>query len=344
MSKYYRTKLNITSKRVENELKAMAGTYRKVWNRAMDIQECWVGLARSLKPYMKTARLYEYLIKDRERLYPFIKNMDGGMIKAVSLKANESFKRWFDSYPRNTEYRRPRYLSRKKDLMTFKTSGNVRVFYDYIEVPKLGKIKLYEKGYIPQGKKYTNITFSHDGNNWWFSLEVLDNDRASNSKEDLNGEALIDFTRDGEIIIDGKILKSAVTGRAYQNAERKKRTLEKKLKRQSLANIQHTEKGAKTRTSRNMLKTRKLIQKVQARLKNVRTDSFMKQASEVARTKLQKLHCLSSLTMSQRRQGGLSRSMREKHTLDFFDIICKRVAETGAQVIRRDLTVTACTP
>ena len=345
MKKTFKTKLKVNSKKIREGLKALAGTYRKVWNRAMDIQECWLGLSRCEElHYMKTAKLYEFLIRDRESLFPFIKKMDGGLIKSVSLKANESFKRWFDNYPRNTKYRRPRYLSRKKDTMSFKTSGNVRIFYDYIEVPKLGKIKLYEKGYIPQGRKYTNITFSHDGNDWWLSLEVLDNDRASVNKEELNGEALIDFTRDGDIIIDGKILKSAVTGKAYKNAEKKKRTLEKKLKRQSLANIHCSEKCRKTRTSRNMLKTRKLIQKVQTRLKNLRTDSFMKQASEVARTKLQQLHCLSSLTMAQRRQSGLSRKMREKHTLDFFNIICKRVVETGAQIVQRDLTVSTCTP
>lgn len=346
MSKYYKTKLNTSSKKVQEGLKAMAGTYRKIWNRAMDIQEFWLGLSRCIKlRYLKTAKLYELLIMDREKSFPFVKDMDGGMIKAVSLKANESFKRWFEAYPRKTEYRRPRYLSRKKDNMSFKTSGNVRIFYDYIEVPKLGKIKLYEKGYIPQGKKYTNITFSHDGNDWWISLEVLDPESTPPvNKDELQGEALIDFTRDGDIIIDGKILKSAVTGKAYQNAERKKRTLERKLKRQSLANIHYSEKSMKTRTSRNMMKTRKLIQKVQTRLKNARTDSFMKQACEVARTKLQKLHCLSSLTMRQRRQNGLSRKMREKHTLDFFNIICKRVEMAGAQVLQRDLTAVSCTP
>ena len=345
MGVYYKTKLNITSKKVQEGLKAMAGTYRKIWNRAMDIQELWLGLSRCIKlHYLKTSKLYEFLISDRDKTFPFVKQMDGGMIKSVSLKANESFKRWFEAYPQKTKYRRPRYLSRKKDNMSFKTSGNVRVFYDHIEVPKLGKIKLYEKGYIPQGKKYTNITFSHDGNDWWLSLEVLDPVSTPVNKDELKGEALIDFTRDGDIIIDGKFLKSAVTGKAYKNAEKKKRSLEKKLKRQSLANIYRSEKCMKTRTSRNMIKTRKLIQKVQTRLKNVRTDSFMKQASEVARTKLQKLHCLSSLTMKQRRQNGLSRKMREKHTLDFFNIICKRVEMAGAQVIRRDLTAVSCTP
>lgn len=323
----------------------MAGTYRKIWNRAMDIQECWIGLSLSYKThFMKTNKLYEFLIKDRDELFPFIKQMDGGMIKAVSLKAKESFERWFQNYPLKSKYRRPRYLSRKKDLMSFKTAGNVRIFYDYIEIPKLGKVKLYEKGYIPQGQKYTNITFSFDGNDWWLSLEVLDCKHASKEIDDLKGEALIDFTKEGDIIIDGKILSSAVNRKAYKNAEKKKRSLLKKLKRQSIANVQYNERGAKTRTSRNMLKTRKAICKVQARLKNLRTDSFKKAACEVARTKLKTLQSLPSLTFKRRRQKGLSRIMREKHTLDFFNIICKRVEATGAKVIQRDLTVASCTP
>ena len=131
---------------------------------------------------------------------------------------------------------------------------------------------------------------------------------------------------------------------AYKNAEKKKRSLLKKLKRQSIANVQYNERGAKTRTSRNMLKTRKAICKVQARLKNLRTDSFKKAACEVARTKLKTLQSLPSLTFKRRRQKGLSRIMREKHTLDFFNIICKRVEATGAKVIQRDLTVASCTP
>lgn len=345
MVKYYKTKLKITSKKVSEGLKALAGTYRKIWNRATDIQQAWLDMSLSYKThYMTTATLYDFLIKDREEVFPFVHKMDGGIIKAVSLKSNESFKRWFNQYSWQSKYRRPRYLSRKKDNMTFKTTGKVRVFYDYIEIPKLGKVKLYEKGYIPQGKKYTNITFSHDGKNWWLSLEVLDDDGASVKKEELKGEALIDFTHSGDIIIDGKLVPSAVNGKKYKGLERKKRSLEKKLKRQSIANIQYSEKGAKTRTSRNMIKTKSLIARIKTRLKNLRTDSFKKQACEVARTKLQKLHSLASLTMRKERQGGLTRLMREKHTLDFFNIICKRVETAGAQVIKHNLTTVSCTP
>ena len=117
-----------------------------------------------------------------------------------------------------------------------------------------------------------------------------------------------------------------------------KQKLAKKLKRHSRANIQYNEKGAKTRTSRNMLKTKKQLFKVNTRLADMRKDSFKKQACELARTKLEKIHCLSSLAIRQSRQGGLTRIMREKHTLDFLNIICKRVELSGTKVKRHSLS------
>lgn len=345
MTKFYKTKLNVKSQKTFDKLKAMAGTYRKIWNFAMDFQQAWLDMSLSYKThYMKTAKLYEMLIQFRDEKFPFVKQMDGGMIKSVSLRANESFKRWFDHYPLQTKYRRPRYLSRKKDKMTFKTAGNVRIFNDFIEIPKLGKVKLYEKGYIPVGESYSNVTFSYDGKDWWLSLEVR-GEATSIIPTDLSGEAKLDITRSGDLIVDGKILRSAVDEEAYKRAAKKHKSLLKKLKRQSRANMSTNYKGeVKTRTSRNMLKTKKALDIVNNRLYNLRTDSFKKQASALARTKLEKLHCLSSLTMSQRRQGGLSRSMREKHSLDFLNIIRKRVEAEGAQIVSHNLTSASCTP
>lgn len=336
MTKYYKTKLK-TSKKTAEALKIMAGTYRKIWNYAMDCQHFWLGLSRCEKlRYMKTAQLYKALIEGRDTLYPFVKKMDGGMIKAVSLKANESFKRWFDNYSPSTKYRRPRYLSRKKDLMSFKTQGNVRVFEDYIEIPKLGKVKLYEKDYLPVGNGYSNVTFSYDGNDWWISFEIRESNKIKTS--DLSGETILDFNKEGDILVGSKILRNAVNEETYKRVEKRQHKLAKKLKRQSIANIETNFRGAKTRTSKNMLKTQKQLAKVKVRLENLRKDSFKKQASELARTKLATVHCLTSLAIKRERQGGLTRIMREKHTLDFFNTIRKRLELSGAEVVTHSLS------
>lgn len=337
---YYKTKLN-TSDKVDQKLKAMAGTYRKVYNTAMETQ--WDILAYSKgssSKYITGTQLMNLLKRVREEQFPFICKMDGGILTSAAFRANESFRRWFDNY--NTDsYRRPKFLSRKKDDMSFKTSGDVRISERYIEVPKLGKIKLFEKGYLPQDKVCSNITFSHDGNDWWISLEVR-GEQSKKSNEGYVGEATLDLTTDGDIVLNGKVLPSPITKKTYERAEKKKKTLERKLKRQSLANIQYSQKGAKTRTSRNMIKTRKLLAQVKVRLEQIRKDGFKKQACEVARTKLQKLYCPSSLLIQRERQGGLSRTAREKHTLDFFNVIKKRVELEGTEI--HTLPLSNCTP
>ena len=311
----------------------MAGTYRKIYNTAMETQWDILFFSKnSLSRYVTGTQLMHILKEAKEEHYPFLSKMDGGMLTSAAFRANESFRRWFDNYTPYS-YRRPKFLSRKKDSMTFKTSGNVRIFENYIEIPKLGKVKLYEKGYLPQDKVVSNITFSHDGNDWWISLEVRGEDKVKSPDESYRGDGTLDLTISGDVLLNEKVLVNPVSLKSYEKAEKKKKSLERKLKRQSLANIQKSNKGAKTRTSRNMMKTRKLIAKIKTRLEDLRKDGFKKQACEIARTKLQKLHCLPSSVISQRRQGGLSRKAREKHALDFFNIIKKRVALEGTQVL-----------
>jgi hypothetical protein len=223
-------------------------------------------------------------------------------------------------------------LSRKKSNKTFKTTGKVKIFYNYIEVPKLGKIKLYESGYIPQGKAYSNITFSNDGEHWWISLEVREREEIP-SGDSYTGKKFLNISANGDITCGGELLLSPIYSRGYLKAQKKQKALKKKLKRQVLANMVYTKLGVKkARTSRNMLKTKNSIVKVDNRLKAIRKDSFKKQASLIARTKLKELTCLSPLSIKVMKQGALTRMAREKHALEFYNMIKKRAALEGTVV------------
>ena len=209
----------------------------------------------------------------------------------------------------------------------------VKVFYDYITIPKLGKVKVFEKGYIPQGKNYSNITFSHDGKDWWISLDIEE----EGTKEVLDGKSLyVDFSNGG-LFVNGTLLDNPVNNENYKRAEKRKRKLEKKLRRQSIANIQPTVKCLKTRTSKNMMKIRRALSVVKNKLENIRKDSFKKQVSTVARTKPKKLYCLSSESIKKVRSSGLTRTMRENHTLDFFNTLLKKVELIGTEVVRLEV-------
>ena len=343
MLKSYKVKLKVQSKKQSNALKSLAGTYRKIYNTSIDLQQYWLDYSRNPKHYfMSKDTLLSFLRKARPYYFPFVKTMDNGMLLSVASTSKESFQRWFENLSPFSTYRFPKYKSRKKDNMSFKTSGDVKVFYDYITIPKLGKIKLWEKGYLPQGKRYSDITFSHDGKDWFISLKVAE----VAEQQDLKGTAYIDFDQKGTIYVNGKSLEDITVSESYKRKERKQKSLEKKLKRQSIANIVPSQKGVKTRTSKNMIKVRKALAIVKNKLSNLRKDSFKKQANLVARTKPEKLVCLSSNSIRKVRNSGLTRTMREKHTLDLFSMIVKKVALVGAQVTRLEVPTKRllCTP
>ena len=328
MTRFYKVKLNTTPK-IDRELILMSGTYRKIFNTVV---ETLFNNAISVdKKHITGTDIRNLMVKQRPELFPYAWNMDGGILNSASFRASESFNRWWDSYD-HTSYRKPKFLSRKKSNKTFKTTGKVKIFYDYIEVPKLGKIKLCESGYIPQGKAYSNITFSNDGEHWWISLEVREREEIPSS-DSYTGKKFLNISANGDITCGGELLVSPIYSRSYLKAQKKQKALKKKFKRQVLANMVYTKLGVKkARTSRNMLKTKNSLVKVDNRLKAIRKDSFKKQASLIARTKLKELTCLSPLSIKVMKQGALTRMAREKHALEFYNMIKKRVALEGTLV------------
>lgn len=283
MVKTYKTKLNITSKKVHQAMLKLAGAYRKLYNSAIDVQSYVLSHTHfSQEKLISGTKVLKVLKAVRKSVFPFLFKMDKGLMYSAAHAANKSFKRWFNTYSPESEFRFPKYKSKKKDDPSFKTNGNVKVFYDHINIPKLGKIKLFEKGYLPQGKKYSNITFSFDGKDWWISLEVKE-DTASTALSNL--KATVGFDGDFNVIANGEVIEDITLSERYDKAVKKQKKLVKKLKRQAIQNTINEGPTPKIRTSRNMMKTRKAIKRCSVRLNNIKSDFFCKTVSDVVRTK-----------------------------------------------------------
>lgn len=345
--KSYKVKLKVTSKKQNEFLKLMSGSYRAIFNSSIDLQQKVLHYnATKGKPFLISGtKLYDHFRSKSSRLFPYLASLDRGILSAACFHASVSFKSWWEQYGPSYKYCQPKHLA-KKNAMHFRTDGNVRVFYDYIEIPKLGKIKLFEKGRIPQGKKYSNITFSHDGNDWFISLAVLNDEKER--KEKLTGpQVTVDFNEGGELLINNEVVESIVSSDKYQKELRKRTKLVKKLRRQKKANLVMTVRGREEiRTSKNMQKTISLIAKADVRMENMRKDQFKKVANRVAITKPKKLIGLSKEVIIKERQGGLSIPMREKHTLDFLNVLQKKLENIGTQVVlhkslKRFLSITS---
>lgn len=67
----------------------------------------------------------------------------------------------------------PKPKSKKKGLGSFRLTGSIAVFPNAIQLPRLGRLRLKERGYLPaSGVKILSATVSEHGGHWYVSIQV----------------------------------------------------------------------------------------------------------------------------------------------------------------------------
>jgi len=67
----------------------------------------------------------------------------------------------------------PKFKSRRRGLGSFRLTGSIKVFERSIQLPRLGKLRLKEVGYIPTcGVKILSATVSEQAGRWFVSVQV----------------------------------------------------------------------------------------------------------------------------------------------------------------------------
>ena len=334
MGKVFKTKLNVRSKKTCEGLKRLAGIYRKFYNNALEHQlKTCMGyydvdnefLRNPQCRFLTGTQLSDYSRKLRKK-YPYARKVDVGIIMRAAFTASNAYlKAWKYKIPE-------KFMSRKKGDIRFKTNS-IKVFYDRVKIPKFEEIKLFEKGFIPQGMKYSDITFSFDGKDWWLSLEVSEVNKESC---ELSGSLTVDFDTEGNLLVNGeKFCDNVVMSDNYKKVNARYERALKKYKRQATANTTVLRSSKVVcRTSRNMMKTRKKVQFLSNRLERMKKDTFKKVANRLAILKPQKVFALSNCAVGKFRNGFLSRRLRESGTLEFFNVIIKKLTLVGSSIIR----------
>lgn len=327
--KSYKVKLKVKSEALRKTLKKTAGLYRTIYNLSLEFLYHRFIVNRNNR-YVGSNKLRNSMSICKDGgAFPHLKEVDGGIYYAATTTATNAFRMGFNYHVDTIPF-----MSRKKGQMKFKTKGNVRVFHDYIVIPKIGKVKLWEKGRIPIGKKYKNITFIHDGNDWFITLEV---EEAYKKEELSEGSVTLDFTQDGDIILNNEIIQNPTKSEEYLKTQRRLKRLTKKLKRQTKQNtIKLSETRAIPRTTRNMIKTKRKLDKLKNKLYNKRKDAYSKLVCEVARTKSREFRILPKSLIRTDRNAYLTRQMREADSKSLLNMMKKRMELIGANIVYLD--------
>jgi putative transposase len=92
---------------------------------------------------------------------------------------DRAFDRFFDRIKRQKAGQHrgklgyPKRKSRKKGLGSFRLTGSIVVFPNALQLPRLGRLRLKERGYIPtSGVKVLSATVSEHGEHWYVSVLI----------------------------------------------------------------------------------------------------------------------------------------------------------------------------
>lgn len=154
----------------------------------------------------------------------------------------------------------PKFKSRYKAIGSCRFAGIIHVYEDAIQLPRLGRLRLKEHGYLPvSGVHILSATVSEQAGRWYVSIQVEEEQK----QQPTRATAAIG------IDLGITTLATCSDGTTFANPRSLKHKL-KKLKRIQRA-YSRKQKGSKNRE-----KSRKKIAVLHARIANIRKDSLHK--------------------------------------------------------------------
>jgi len=159
----------------------------------------------------------------------------------------------------------PKFKSKKCGLGSFRLTGKITVIKNKIKLPRLGWLRLKEKGYIPTDSvKILSVTVSEKARHWFVSVQV-------------EQEICSEFPATGSPLgVDLGIKHMAVIsdGREFEN---------KKALRFSLRKLRRAQRELSRRKKggRNREKSRRKVAKLHYRIANIRKDAIHKATSSI---------------------------------------------------------------
>jgi putative transposase len=166
----------------------------------------------------------------------------------------------------------PRFKSRKGGVGSFTLTGAIIVKPDRVRLPRIGWVRLKERGYIPSKKAHINsATVSERAERWFVSVNVLEDVGSGEGPTPIQGLVTgVDRGIDRLLVVsDGT---STENPRAMLRHERKLKRLQRSLSR-------------KKKESANRRKAIGALRRVHYRIANARRDAINKATTKLAKTK-----------------------------------------------------------
>ena len=266
VTKAYKTELKVNNKQA-TLLRQHAGCARFTYN--------W-GLTRRTKAYkneglsLNAISLHKELNKLKQTDFPWMYQSSKCSPQEALRDLDTAFKNFFDSITGKRKGKAvgyPQYKKKGKSENKFRISGQIHVREGRIKLPRIGWLRLKERGYLPVCKP-KSVTVKEKAGRWFVSITI---EEESNPVSNPKGEVL-------GIDLGSKTLATCSNGMVFENFRALRKFL-KKLKR-SQRRFSKQDKGSKNRE-----KLRKKIARLHYKIACIRLDSIHKLTTQIAKTK-----------------------------------------------------------
>jgi putative transposase len=164
----------------------------------------------------------------------------------------------------------PKFKSKKNGIGGFRLTGTIKVEDGYVQLPRLGRLKLKERGYLPTKAKILSASVSERAGRWFVSIKAEFDQPTFTDQKDKHDVVGVD--------LGIKTLATVSDGQVFDNPKPLKRRL-RKLKRLGRS------VSRKIKGSQNRKKAVKRLTKFHYKVSNVRKDTLHKITTALAKTK-----------------------------------------------------------
>ncbi len=262
----YKTELRLNNQQ-RSHLRQHAGAARFAYN--------W-GLAQKTQAYQKTGKspgameLHRRLNQLKPTRFPWMYEVSKCAPQEALRDLDRAFSNFFRRHKNGEKPGFPRYKSRKRGVGAFRLTGAIRVQPDRIQLPRLGVLRLKERGYLPSGTHWCrvlSVTVSEKAGRWYVSVQV---EERITVPENTGPPAGTDWGLE--------TLLTVSDGTRFENPQALAR-FARKLRRAQRA------LARKQRGSRNRARAHLRLQRLHARVANIRCDALHKASAWLAKNK-----------------------------------------------------------
>lgn len=261
----YKTEIVVTNNAQKTDLMKSLGAARFAYNWALNIKK----EAFDKKEKIPNAiELHRELNKLKKTDIPWMYNSSKSSPQNALRDCDKAFQNFFTRCKKKVKGKKgfPKFKSKKNDKQSFRLDGAISVESGCIKLPRIGKLKLAEKDYIPTDCKILSATVSKKAGRWFVSVQVETPDREpTNAINDVIG-----------VDLGIKTLATCSDGTTYENPKALKKNLNKlKLKQRQLSR--------KKKGSKNYGKAKQKLAKLHNHISNIRKDCLHKITTKIVR-------------------------------------------------------------